>query len=70
MPEATFYRRHQYAKDTAEQLLRPIALQLQVCSGIFLSGIRCIGKTTFLQKRSDTGPGIDGGIGDQRGPLG
>lgn len=57
MPEATFYRRHQYAKDTAEQLLRPIALQLQVRSGVFLSGIRRIGKTTFL--RQDLIPALE-----------
>lgn len=50
MPENTFYHRDQYAKDMAEQLLKPTALQLQVRSGVFLSGIRRIGKTTFLRQ--------------------
>jgi hypothetical protein len=41
----------------AQQLLRPTALQLQVRSGVFLSGIRRIGKTTFL--RQDLTPALE-----------
>lgn len=45
-----FYHRPQYAADLAQQMLKPTALQLQVRSGVFLSGIRRIGKTTFLRQ--------------------
>jgi hypothetical protein len=41
----------------AVQLLKPTALQLQVRSGVFLSGIRRIGKTTFL--RQDLIPALE-----------
>ena len=44
------FHRHGYAQDMAEQLLQPSSLQLQVRSGVFLSGIRRIGKTTFLRQ--------------------
>ena len=44
------FHRHGYAHDMAEQLLQPSSLQLQVRSGVFLSGIRRIGKTTFLRQ--------------------
>jgi hypothetical protein len=52
-----FYHRERYAADLAQQLLRPTALQMQVRSGVFLSGIRRIGKTTFL--RQDLIPALE-----------
>jgi len=53
----SFYHRERYAADLAQQLLRPTALQMQVRSGVFLSGIRRIGKTTFL--RQDLIPALE-----------
>lgn len=50
MDAENFYHREQYAQDLAQQLLKPTALQVQVRSGVFLSGIRRIGKTTFLRQ--------------------
>lgn len=44
------FHRSEYGEDMARQLLRPSGLQLQVRSGVFLSGIRRIGKTTFLKQ--------------------
>ncbi len=43
------FHRPVYAQQMAEQLLRPTALQSSVRSGVFLSGIRRVGKTTFLR---------------------
>lgn len=57
MPANPFYHREQYAADLAQQLLKPTALQVQVRSGVFLSGIRRIGKTTFL--RQDLIPALE-----------
>jgi hypothetical protein len=57
MTEDPFFHRPQYANDLAQQLLKPTALQLQVRSGVFLSGIRRIGKTTFL--RQDLIPALE-----------
>jgi hypothetical protein len=57
MPPTPLYRRNQYAADLAQQLLKPTALQVQVRSGVFLSGIRRIGKTTFL--RQDLVPALE-----------
>ncbi len=51
------FHRPTYAADMAQQLLRPTALQVQVRSGVFLSGIRRIGKTTFL--RQDLIPALE-----------
>lgn len=51
------YHRPDYAAAMADQLLRPNALQLQVRSGVFLSGIRRTGKTTFL--RQDLIPALE-----------
>ena len=56
MPEPV-YHRPDYAAAMADQLLRPNALQLQVRSGVFLSGIRRTGKTTFL--RQDLIPALE-----------
>ena len=50
MSHPNLYHRSGYATDMAQQLLQPSALQLQVRSGVFLSGIRRIGKTTFLRQ--------------------
>ena len=57
MPNNPFFHRSQYAEDMARQLLQPNALQVQVRSGVFLSGIRRIGKTTFL--RQDLMPALE-----------
>lgn len=57
MNPADLYHRADYARDMALQLLKPSALQLQVRSGVFLSGIRRIGKTTFL--RQDLVPALE-----------
>lgn len=57
MSSHTFFHRTEYASDMARQLLQPSALQLQVRSGVFLSGIRRIGKTTFL--RQDLMPALE-----------
>lgn len=52
-----FFHRPDYATDMAKQMLRPTALQVQVRSGVFLSGIRRLGKTTFL--RQDLIPALE-----------
>lgn len=52
------YSRPQLAADMAKQLLQPTALDLGLRSGLFLSGIRRIGKTTFL--RNDLIPALEG----------
>ncbi len=57
MSPSSLYHRTPYANDMAKQLLQPSALQLQVRSGVFLSGIRRIGKTTFL--RQDLIPALE-----------
>lgn len=57
MSHLDLYHRTNYASDMAKQLLQPSALQLQVRSGVFLSGIRRIGKTTFL--RQDLIPALE-----------
>jgi hypothetical protein len=44
------FHRTAYAQDLAEQLLKPSPLQRNVRSGVFLSGIRRVGKTTFLRQ--------------------
>lgn len=51
------FHRPEYATNMAQQLLKPNALQMQVRSGVFLSGIRRIGKTTFL--RQDLIPALE-----------
>jgi hypothetical protein len=51
------FHRPKYAQDMAQQLLHPTAFQLNVRSGVFLSGIRRIGKTTFL--RQDLIPALE-----------
>lgn len=57
MAHQDVFHRQGYAQDMARQLLQPSSLQLQVRSGVFLSGIRRIGKTTFL--RQDLIPTLD-----------
>jgi hypothetical protein len=51
------FHRPELATEMAEQLLRPKGLQLGVRSGLFLGGLRRIGKTTFL--RSDLVPALE-----------
>lgn len=46
---STVFHRPQIAADMARQLLRPSALDEALRSGLFLSGLRRTGKTTFLQ---------------------
>ena len=47
--EVLFHRPH-YAQALAQQLLQPGPLDQGLLSGVFLSGIRRIGKTTFVRK--------------------
>lgn len=56
MSDALFHRTA-YAQALAEQLLEPSPLFRNVRSGVFLSGIRRIGKTTFL--RQDLIPALE-----------
>lgn len=51
------YHRPELALDMAQQLLRPKGLQISVRSGLFLGGLRRIGKTTFL--RGDLVPALE-----------
>ncbi len=44
------FHRSSYAEQMAEQLLMPAPLHTNVRSGVFLSGIRRVGKTTFLRQ--------------------
>lgn len=53
---AVFHRKT-YADQMAQQLLHPSPLQMNVRSGVFLSGIRRVGKTTFL--RQDLVPALE-----------
>jgi hypothetical protein len=43
------FRRPELAREMAEQLLQPRALNLGIRSGLFLGGSRRVGKTTFLR---------------------
>jgi len=51
------FHRPQLAADMAEQLLRPKGLMKKIRSGLFLGGLRRIGKTTFL--RGDLIPALE-----------
>ena len=44
------FHRATYATQMAEQLLNPGPLDESTRSGVFLSGIRRVGKTTFLRQ--------------------
>lgn len=57
MAETELFHRKDYAESLAKQLLKPSALQMNVRSGVFLSGIRRVGKTTFL--RQDFVPALE-----------
>lgn len=57
MSEAPFFHRPQYAAEIARSLLHPNALTMQIRSGLFLSGIRRVGKTSFL--RRDLAPQLE-----------
>jgi hypothetical protein len=50
MTEGTVFHRPGYARDLARQLLEPGPLDQGLLSGVFLSGIRRIGKTTFIRQ--------------------
>lgn len=56
MPVEEIFHRKQYAQEIAQDLLQPTALKAQLRSGVFLSGIRRVGKTTFV--RQDLIPAI------------
>jgi hypothetical protein len=47
-PSEAVFHRTTYATQMAQQLLQPSPLHMNVRSGVFLSGIRRVGKTTFL----------------------
>lgn len=51
------FHRPQLAQEMAEQLLKPKGLQVNLRSGLFLGGLRRIGKTTFL--RGDLVPALE-----------
>jgi hypothetical protein len=57
LPDPNIFHRTAYAQELAAQLLRPSALHKNVRSGVFLSGIRRVGKTTFL--RQDLIPALE-----------
>ena len=58
MPDTTgLFHRETYAAQMAEQLLNPGPLDESTRSGVFLSGIRRVGKTTFL--RQDLIPALE-----------
>jgi hypothetical protein len=44
------FHRESYAQEIAQDLLRPTVLKEQLRSGVFLSGIRRVGKTTFVRQ--------------------
>lgn len=50
MTQAAVFHRPAYAQALAQQLLRPGPLDQGLRSGVFLSGIRRIGKTTFIRQ--------------------
>lgn len=55
--DAAVFHRTAYAEQMADQLLNPGPLYTNVRSGVFLSGIRRVGKTTFL--RQDLVPALE-----------
>lgn len=54
---SSLYLRPQLASDMAQQLLKPTGLDVGLRSGLFLSGLRRTGKTTFL--RNDLIPALE-----------
>lgn len=50
MTQDAFFHRPNYARALAQQLLQPGPLDQGLRSGVFLSGIRRIGKTTFIKQ--------------------
>jgi len=54
---SNIYLRPQLAKEMAQQLLKPTGLDVGLRSGLFLSGLRRTGKTTFL--RNDLIPALE-----------
>ncbi|MGE4243727.1 ATP-binding protein [Ramlibacter sp.] len=58
MPVEEIFHRQQYAQEIVQDLLKPTVLKEQLRSGVFLSGIRRVGKTTFV--RQDLIPALRG----------
>lgn len=56
---ADIFLRPQLAAEMAKQLLKPTALEIGLRSGLFLSGLRRTGKTTFL--KNDLIPALEEG---------
>ena len=50
MSDPNVFHRPGYAQALAQQLLEPGPLDQGLQSGVFLSGIRRIGKTTFIRQ--------------------
>lgn len=50
MSDPNVFHRHAYAQALTQQLLHPGPLDQGLRSGVFLSGIRRIGKTTFVRQ--------------------
>ena len=50
MSDSNVFHRRDYAQALAQQLLEPGPLDQGLRSGVFLSGIRRIGKTTFVRQ--------------------
>jgi hypothetical protein len=50
MSDSVVFHRRDYAQDLARQLIEPGPLDEGLRSGVFLSGIRRIGKTTFVRQ--------------------
>ncbi len=61
------YHRTIIAQQMAQQLLKPRVLDLPLRSGLFLSGLRRTGKTTFL--RQDLIPALESGDGTGRSAV-
>ena len=61
------YHRQIIAQQMAQQLLKPRVLDLPLRSGLFLSGLRRTGKTTFL--RQDLIPALESGDGTGRSAV-
>ena len=50
MSKSPYFRRPDYAEAIKDALLNPGPLQVGIQSGLFLSGIRRVGKTTFIKQ--------------------
>ena len=50
MAKSPYFRRPKYAEAIKDALLNPGPLDAGILSGLFLSGIRRVGKTTFIKQ--------------------